>query len=203
MKEALADPGGAPAGVCAVVWIDARSAFIVTWRAGRTHLVQVASDVPAHHRSTGHVRRVTAGAGGAGPPRSAGEGPRLEHLRRYIDAVAGRLAAAERVEVLGPRQDIERLVTRLHELDHDRAQPRQVGARPARRLTRPQLVAHVRQLAGDVPRRRTVGACRRTGAAVAGTQVRPRRAAFKPRHRHHLDDEASLEATWPASAQRG
>ena len=40
-----------------LVRIDAREAVIVRLEGGRAHIERVESDVPAHHRATGHVRR--------------------------------------------------------------------------------------------------------------------------------------------------
>ncbi len=54
------------------------------------------SDVPAHHRATGHVRHDAAVRPGGGAPKAAGEPHRLEHLAQFVDDVANRLPATGR-----------------------------------------------------------------------------------------------------------
>jgi hypothetical protein len=62
-------PGeGAATHDCTLVWIDAREAVIARWQGGESHLERLHSDVPAHHRSTGHVTYDPAvGHGGVAP----------------------------------------------------------------------------------------------------------------------------------------
>jgi hypothetical protein len=40
-----------------LVWIDSREAIIVRWLDGTARLERLESEVPAHHRATGHVRQ--------------------------------------------------------------------------------------------------------------------------------------------------
>lgn len=62
------------------VWIDSRGAVIVRWQDDRPRLERVASEVPAHHRATGHVRHDPGVRHGGGPPQTAAAPPRLGHL---------------------------------------------------------------------------------------------------------------------------
>src|SRR5688572_9309545 len=84
-----------------LVWIDSRDAVIIRLREGRTRLERVESEVPAHHRATGHVRHDPAVRhGGGGSPQTAGEPHRLEHLKRFVTEVAGRLAPDDELLVI-------------------------------------------------------------------------------------------------------
>jgi hypothetical protein len=61
-----------------LVWIDAREAVVVRWVAGTSVVERIESDVPAHHRATGHVRHdPNVRHGGGGVSQTAGEPHRL------------------------------------------------------------------------------------------------------------------------------
>ncbi len=97
-----------------IVWIDARQAVIVHWQDAQARIVRIESDVPAHHRATGHVRHDASVRPGGGVPKAAGEPHRLEHLAQFIDEVAGRLPDGDDLVILGPgtvRERLERDVT--------------------------------------------------------------------------------------------
>jgi hypothetical protein len=144
-----------PDVVTNLVWIDARKAAVLTWEEGSATVRWLESDVPGHHHSTGHVRHDPApGGSGGGPPRSAGESHRLEHLARFIDQVASLVPAAGDVLVIGPGTVHEHLAERLHGLDAGHARVRSVGGAASGPLTERQLVARLRSLAGSPPRRR-------------------------------------------------
>ncbi len=141
-----------------LVSIDAREAVIVRWVDGASSVERLASDVPVHRRSTGHVRHVpTTRHGGGGAPQTAGEPRRLEHLDRFVEEVAARLAGEEDIVIVGHGTVHERLETRLREIDAQGRRARPISARPADRLTDRQLVAQLREHLGASPRRRRVG----------------------------------------------
>lgn len=138
----------------ALVWIDAREAIVVRWAEGASSLARLASDVPAHRKSTRHVRHGPAMRGGSAiAPEPAVEPHRLEHLDRYIQEVAEQLAMDEDILVLGHGSVHEQLVTRLREIDSHSGRERQISVRRADRLTEPQLVAELRERLGTSARR--------------------------------------------------
>ncbi|MEX1169124.1 MAG: hypothetical protein WEE50_03170 [Chloroflexota bacterium] len=149
-----------------LVWIDAREAVIVRWADDRSRVERIKSDVPAHHRATGHVRHDPAVRHGGGRPQTAGEPHRLELLKRFVEDVADRTAPDDDLLILGPGVVRERLARRIRELDDDRERSRSVTSQPAMPATDRQLIARLRQFAGAAPRRRAVGAYR--GSEPAG-----------------------------------
>src|SRR5688572_17789350 len=74
-----------------LVWVDSRAAVVARRWGGHDRIERFESEVPARHRSTGHLRHNPAFHGGAGWMRDAGEPHRLEHLARWIDRVRRRL----------------------------------------------------------------------------------------------------------------
>jgi hypothetical protein len=171
----------------AIVWIDAREAIIVRWRDAEARLERIVSDVPAHHRATGHVRHDAAVRPGGGAPKAAGEPHRLEHLAQFIDAAAGRLADDEDLLILGPGTVHERLAREIGERDRRHGRDRTVTCEASPQLTDRQLLARLRHLTGEEPPRRTVGAYRwseplphrESGQLL----VEPRRVVAKPPRR--------------------
>lgn len=128
-----------------LVWIDSRDAFVVRSGDRAQEVETLTSEVPAHHRSTGHVRHDPGVRhGGGGPPQTAGEPHRLEHLARFLDAVAERIAAEDDVLVIGPGTVRTRLARRLREEDERRPSGRAVHTEASARLTSRQLVARLR-----------------------------------------------------------
>lgn len=167
-----------------LVWIDAREAILVRLLDDRASLDRLESQVPAHHRSTGHVRhdpRIRHGGGGR--KQTAGEPDRLEHLKQFLDQVAARVSGEERVIILGPGTVREHLRNSLQEGDEQMKRTRDISCEPAARLTQRQLVERLRTLLGAQPRRRTVGAYRWTTPPerrASGAPVRrPRRVVEK------------------------
>jgi hypothetical protein len=144
-----------------LVWIDAREAVIVRWHDDQAQVERVDSEVPAHHRATGHVRHDPGVRhGGGGPSQTAGEPHRLEHLARFVEQIAHRLPPDEDLLILGPgavREHLERLV---RDIDEHSERSRVVTCEASSRRTDRQLVARLRHLVGAEPRRRTVGAYR-------------------------------------------
>ena len=144
-----------------LVWIDAREAVVVRWQDDRARLDRVESDVPAHHRATGHVRHDPGVRhGGGGSPQTAGEPHRLEHLQRFVEQVARRLPEDDDLLILGPgtvREHLERLVS---DTDEQHRRGRAVSSEASPRLTDRQLIARLRRLVHAEPCRRTVGAYR-------------------------------------------
>ena len=168
-----------------LVWIDAREAVIVRWEDDRARLERMESDVPAHHRATGHVRHdpeIRHGGGGSRP--DAGERRRFEHLGRFVVDVAGRLAADDDLLILGPGTVHERLERLVQESDRHHGRHRNIVCEASRPRTDRQLIARLRTFAGVETRRRSVGAYRwseppahsRSGPA----QPAPRRVVGKP-----------------------
>lgn len=141
-----------------LVWIDAREAVIVQWSNDAAQVERLRSDVPAHHHGTGHVRYDPAVRHGGGRPQTAGEPHRLEHLRRFVERVADRIATDDDLLIMGPGVVHERLARLVRESDRDHARARTVSCRTSGPATDRQLIARLRLFAGAAPRRRTVGA---------------------------------------------
>jgi hypothetical protein len=145
-------------GATTLIWIDSEEAIIVRW-ADRATVERVRSDVPGRHRSTGHVRvdpMVRHGGGGASA--AALERVRREHLRAFLGDVVLRVPEDDDVMVVGPGFVRERLERNLRADDRQHGRRRRVRSAAADRMTEQVLVAHVRELAGDPPRRRGVPA---------------------------------------------
>ena len=144
-----------------LVWIDAREALIVRWHDDRTRLERLESEVPVHHRSTGHVRHDPGiRHGGGGRPQTAGEPHRLEHLERFVVDVANRLAPDDDLLIVGPGTVHERLDRHVLESDAHHGRHRNIACEASQPLTDRQLIARLRAFAGAETRRRTVGAYR-------------------------------------------
>ena len=139
-----------------LVWIDAREAVVVRWTGEEGAIERLASDVPAHARATGHVRYDPLTRHGGPDRQSAGERRRIEHLDRFVDAVAGRLSEDEYVVIVGHGTVHERLESRLRELDGQAHRSRTINVRRADRPTERQLVAELREHIGAGPRRQHV-----------------------------------------------
>lgn len=171
-----------------IVWIDAREAVIVRWHDDEAHLERVSSDVPAHHRATGHVRHEPAiRQGGGGAPQTAGEPHRLEHLGQFVNDLADRLPENDDLLIVGPGTVHERLGREVRERDRHHGNSRLVTCEAAPPLTDRQLVARLRHLAGSDAPRRTLGAhrwseppSRRQSGQLL---VQPRRVIDKPPRR--------------------
>ena len=150
-----------------LVWIDAHDAIIVGHRGDEIVLERIASDVPDHRRSTGHVRHDPSArhGGGGGAPLPAGEPQRQEHLAHYLRIVADRLPIADDLTILGPGVVREHLERELQDEDRRHHRARQVSSAPAERMTDRQLTARLHRESGVEPRRRTVGAYRWSGRA--------------------------------------
>jgi hypothetical protein len=171
---------------CSLVWIDSRAAVIARWEDDHAIIERLESDVPAHHRTTGHIRHEPGiRHGGGGPPQTAGEPRRLEHLERFVDQVAARLSPADLL-ILGPGTVRERLERHVRDEDERHGRSRIVTTEASPPLTGRQLIARLRHLAGADPRRRTLGAyrwsaatrIRRSGRGRA--MLEPRRVGAKP-----------------------
>lgn len=148
----------------ALVWIDSREAIIVRLIGDRAAVRRVRSDVPAHRRSTGHVRHDPGTRHGGGHDQTAGETRRLEHLASFVNAVAAGLPDDADLLVLGPGSVRERLARRLRSIDGSRAIPRRIDSLAAPRLTERQLIARLRRQLGQEPRHYTVGRYRWTAS---------------------------------------
>jgi hypothetical protein len=133
----------APLRRMTLVWIDSRQALIVRWQEDRGLVERVASDVPAHRRSTGEM----------GPDPSV-ETQRLDHLERFVASVAQRLPADDDVLLLGPGTVRGHLERYLRAADHGRDRPRALASEAAATMTERQLIARLRDEIGVPPRRR-------------------------------------------------
>jgi hypothetical protein len=141
-----------------LVWIDAREARLLTWVDDAAQVERLASDVPAHRSSTGHVRHdPTMRHGGGGSPQDAGEPRRLERLGAFVGEVAARVPAGADVRILGPGETREHLADLLRTEDRHHGVVRDIVDEASDRLTQPQLIAILRDLVGAPPRRRRPG----------------------------------------------
>jgi len=142
------------------------------------------SDVPAHHKATGHVRHDPNVRHGGGRPQTAGEPHRLEHLKRFVAEIADRLAPDDDLLILGPGTVHERLARQLSETDARCGRPRRIACEPSSPMTDHQLVARLRTFAGLDLRRHTVGAYRWSAPRADGRSRKkeppPRRVVNKP-----------------------
>ncbi len=143
-----------------LVWIDAREAVIVRWQDDDAQLERIDSEVPAHHRSTGHVRHDPGIRHGGGGAQTAGEPHRLEHLERFVEAIADRLTPDDDLLIIGPGTVRERLEHHVRARDEHQRRSRIISCQPSAPLTDRQLIARFRAFAGLAPRRRTIGAYR-------------------------------------------
>ena len=126
----------------------AREAIIGHWHDGEVRLERLQSDVPPHHRATGHVRHDPTIRHGGGGRRTRGEANRLEHLARFIDPSPPICRRTGSCSILGPGTVRDRLGHRIHETERHSAAPARSTIQTAGRLTEPQLVARLRHLAG-------------------------------------------------------
>lgn len=175
---------------CTLVWIDAREAIVGHWHGGSMRLETLHSDVPAHHRATGHVRHDPTIRHGGGGAQDGGEANRLEHLARFIDAVATHIPPEGELLILGPGTVRDRLGHRIREMERPTA-ARQITVETAGRLTEPQLAARLRRLAGAEIRRRAIGRHRWTrtpSGRVVGLRG-PRPPRIHPPPPIEIDDE--------------
>ena len=166
----------------ALVWIDAREAVIVRIQGDRARIERVESEVPAHHRATGHVRHDPAVRHGGGRPQSAGEPHRIEHLNRFIGDIANRLACGDDLLVLGPGTVHERLARHLSDSDGRHGRHRVIDCVASPPLTDRQLISRLRRFSGAEPRKHSVGAYRWTeppGHRPSGLVHLPRRVVDK------------------------
>jgi hypothetical protein len=178
----------APARSRTLVWIDAREAVIVRSADGEITVEHIGSDVPAHVRSTGHVRHDPSIRHGGGRTQTALDAHRVEHLERFTASVAGALPTADDLTILGSGPVHEQLARLVRASDRRHHRVRDVECAAAPRRTDRQLAARLQRSMGHEPRRRSVGAYR-WGRAEGDTSSRwPRRVTPKP---HRADDEAS------------
>lgn len=149
------------------VLIDSEGATLVHWREGDIRIERLESDIPAHHRSVGHVREGRGQHGGTGA-RSAGESPRLEHRRAFIEQVVAALAEHDLL-ILGPSQMPGALARAVERADRHAVgeRDRHIEVRPVDQLTEPQLVAITAEFAG-APSRRQLPGGRQTDSSFPG-----------------------------------
>lgn len=145
------------AGSVTLAWIDSREAFVVRWLDGEAKVEHMESDVPTHHRATGHVRHDgSRGTGGGGVPQTPVEPHRLEHLAHFVAQVTARLPADDDLLLVGPGTVRDHLANEVADEDARHHRTRRVACRPAKPLTVPQLVALLRHEIGDEPPRKPI-----------------------------------------------
>jgi hypothetical protein len=185
----LGGPGelGGPVAAARVtlVWIDSHQAIVARAGHGSPRLERIESEIPAHHRATGHVRHDPGiRHGGGGAPQTAGEPHRLEHRERFLDRVALRLPVEDDLVLIGPGTMREHLERRIRETDERQRHTRRVTTESSTRLTDRQLIARLQRLVGAEPRRRTAGAYRWSGKPTkrpsGAPAALPRRVVEKP-----------------------
>ncbi len=143
--------------IATVVWVDGMHAIVARW-AGGPIVDHLESDVPSHHRSTGHVRHDPAVRhGGGGAVSDQIERDRLRHRAAHLRRVARLIPATGDVMLLGPGQARIELERALSAADRRHGRPRVVGSQASGRLTDRELVARLREAVGEAPVRRTVG----------------------------------------------
>jgi hypothetical protein len=180
---------------CTLVWIDAREAVIARWQEGEAHLERLHSDVPSHHRATGHVHYdPTVGHGGLAP-KDAGERKRLEHLARFVELVATKLPATDELVIIGPGTVRDRLAHRVREADRHASRAREVRCEAAARLTDRQIVARLRHVAGSEQRRWIAGAYRTKASPTLrpSGSVRPESERGGPKPSSQIDTKDLIE----------
>lgn len=131
-----------------LVWIDSEEAIIVRWE-DRATVERVRSGIEGRALPAGHHDARSRGG------TDAIEQARRERLRRFLDEVATHLPARDDVAVVGPGIVRERLERAIRADDRRHGRERHVRSTPAERLTENELVARVRELGGEEPRRRT------------------------------------------------
>jgi hypothetical protein len=167
----------------ALVWIDAEGARIFRWREKVTE-ARVPSEIPVHERSTFHVRHdplVRHGGGGSGADDAARH--RTEHVRQFLARVEAALLAEDALEVLGTGELCERLASQVRRHDRRHRRDRSITVDHSMRLTRPQLVARLKERVGLESVRGGVGAYRWTGDLPherSGRVTGPRHVVRKP-----------------------
>jgi hypothetical protein len=136
------------------VLINSDGATLVHWHEGNVRVERLESDIPAHHRSVGHVRMGSGQHGGSGD-HSAGEGPRLEARRAFIKQVVAALPEHDLL-ILGDSQMPGALASAVTAADQHsiRERDRRVEVRTVDRLTEHQLVAATAEFAGAPSRRK-------------------------------------------------
>jgi hypothetical protein len=145
MHARIADPA------TTLVWIDTEEAIIIRWD-DRATVERVRSDVPGRRRSAGRDRIGSGVRGGGGGPEAA-ERNRRAHLATFLDEVAGHVPVDDDVLVVGPGAVRERLERSLRADDRRLGHHRLVHTAASERMSEAELVARVRELAGDAPRR--------------------------------------------------
>jgi hypothetical protein len=191
-----------------LVWIDAAKATIIRWTDGHADTTHMESEVPDHRRATGRKRRqprheAAVRMGGAGPslitggfghPNPDDDSHRAEHLRRFVAEVAGQLDGDEHLLIVGTGTVREQLDRAVRERDQHQRRARAVACEASDLMSERQMVARLREWAGDPPRRRTTGAYRWTGEpptkSSGATVAAPGRVATKPPRTRELLEEA-------------
>jgi hypothetical protein len=168
-----------------LVWIDSRQAYVVQWREERAVVEHLVSDVPGHHRSTGHARHDPGRyPSGGGIPTADAERQRLEHLARFIELVAGRLSGDDDLLLIGPGTVHGQLARHVAEVDRGRVPARTVRDEPAGMLTQRQMIARLRsEIGAEAPRR--------TRPPITGSRRRP--VPHEPREREPSTLELEAE----------
>jgi hypothetical protein len=145
-----------------LIWIDGERAMVARWD-GAASMRRIIADIPPRHRSTGHVHRdPLVRHGGGGPVEDRLERVRAERERIFLAKVETATSTDDDLVIVGPGVIREHLAHRVAAHDRRHRRSRTVRTEPAGRLTEHQIVARLRSIVGDEPRRRV------TGPGVAG-----------------------------------
>lgn len=125
------------------LWIDHEKAFIVTVEPGSETVQELTSDVGKHVREHGGTRGGTAYSPQHGSAGNQEDRRYYQHLNEFYDRVIERLKNAEKLLIIGPGEAKGELAKRIGESKVLR--DRVAAVEPADKLTRPQLVARVRE----------------------------------------------------------
>jgi hypothetical protein len=137
-----------------LVWIDGEGAVLARWDGDAT-VRRIAAGIPPRHRSVGHIHRDPAVRhGGGGPVEDRIERVRAQREKAFLAKVEAAVPPEDEVTIIGPGVIREHLARRMAASDRHHHRPRHITCEPADNLTEHQIVARLREIAGEtLPRR--------------------------------------------------